>query len=203
MEVEKALAVRIDSSHSKKPMAKRVSLFKLLRRELGPQLAAQGYAQVPQSASSRTHLLSYFREPSRSPSLGLWFQRDVKALCVDALGSSFTLEFFRSVDNPLAMDGRERSYFLLTSSELEAMRHLQNNMIKRLPQPEAVLKPIELKIFSRSLERGRQSIENAFNPRHEVWMRYRDEEDVLAWTSFVGHLLPALAERFAALRSGA
>src|SRR5580693_679464 len=86
VEVEKVLAVWIDSSHSKKPMAKRVSLFKLLRRELGPQLAAQGYAEVPQSASSRTHILSYFREPSRGSSLGFWFQRDVKAFCVDAIG---------------------------------------------------------------------------------------------------------------------
>jgi hypothetical protein len=181
-------------------MAKRVSLFKLLRRELGPQLAAQGYAEVPQSASSRTHILSYFREPSHGPSLGFWFQRDVKALCVDALGSSFTLEFFCSLENPFCLDGRKRSYFLLNASELEVMRVLQNNMIKRLPQPEAVLKPVERKIFSRSLQQGSQSIEDAFNPRHEVWMRYRDEEDILAWTSFIGRLLPALAERFATLR---
>jgi hypothetical protein len=182
-------------------MAKRISLFKLLRRELGPQLTAQGYTEVPQSASQRTHILSYFSEASRGPSLGFWFQRDVKAHCVDALGSSFTLEFFRALENPFALDGRKRGYFMLTASELEEMRLLQNNVIKRLPPPEAVLNPGERKIFKRSLEKGRRAIEDAFNPRHDVWMRYRDEEDILAWTSFIGRLLPTLAERFAALPS--
>jgi hypothetical protein len=183
-------------------MAKRISLFKLLRRELGPQLTAQGYTEVPQSASERTYILSYFREVSRGPSLGFWFQRDVKALCVDALGSSVTLEFFRSLENPFAMDGRERGYFMLTASELEEMRLLQNNMIKRLPPPEAVLDSGTWEIYRELIEPRRQAVANPFNPRHDVWMRYRDEEDILAWTSFIGRLLPTLAERFAALPSG-
>jgi len=185
-----------------KTKVKRVSLFRVLRRELGPQLAAQGYVEQPQNASSRTDHLLFFREPSRGPSHGFWFQRDVKANCVDALGSSFTLEFFRSLENRIASNGRRRAYFMLTAPELEEMRVLQNNMIKRLPPPESVLEPFQVKICKRSLERGRQPVDCAFNPCHDVWMRYRDEEDILAWTSFIGRLLPALAERFAALQSG-
>ncbi len=177
-------------------MANRVSLFKVLRRELGSQLTAEGFTEVPQDASSRNHMLFYFREPSRGRSLGFWFQRNVKSLSVDALGSFFSLEFFRSLVDPYNMNNRERAYYLLTPPEREKMRSLQNNMIKRLPPLESIVKPWEIKAFGKWMERERQVINKAFNPLHDVWMRYRDADDILAWTCFIGSILPALAERF-------
>ena len=179
-------------------MAKRVSLFKLLRRELAQRLMADGFAEVPQGASERNHILMYFRDASRGSRLGFWFQRNVKSSDVDAFGSSFNLEFFRSVDDPYDMDGRQRSYYLLSTPEREEMRELQNRMIRRLPPPppECVLEPWQLRTLVERRERYAQVVTEPFNPRHDVWMRYRDEEDVLAWTSFISRLLPSLIERF-------
>lgn len=177
-------------------MAKRVSLFKVLRRELGAQISAEGFTEVPQDASERTSMLMYYRDSSRGKSLGFWFQRDVKSMYVDALGSSFTMEFFRSIDDPYEMDSRERVYFLLTAAEREKMRELQNNMIKRLPPLETVLEPWELKISGEFAKPYRKVISKPFNPRTDVWMRYRDEEDLVSWTSFIGRILPSLIERF-------
>lgn len=181
-------------------MAKRISLFKVLRRELGRQFTAEGYAEVPQDASSRNYILCYFKKRPHGRSHGFWFQRDVKSLFVEALGSSFTLEFFRSLANPCDLNSRERAYFLLTPPELEEMRSLQNNVIKRLPALESLFTPCEVGDFGSLAESRRQVIEEPFNPLHEVWMRYRDEADILTWTSFVGRLLPALAERFEAAK---
>jgi hypothetical protein len=120
----------------------------------------------------------------------------VKSSFVDAVGSSFTLEFFRSLADPFKMDARRRAFFLLTPPELEEMRFLQNKMIGRLPALVTVLKPYEMKLFSADIEAKRQIIIEPFNPLHDVWMRYRDELDLLAWTSFIGPLLPSLVERF-------
>ena len=178
--------------------AKRVSLFKVLRRELGPRLAAEGFVEVPQNAACRSYILLYFREQSHGSSFGFWFQRNVKSLYIDALGSSFTVEFFRSLENPFnGGGGRERAYFLLTPDELEEMRTLQNNVIKRLPTLEGILAPWT-ESFAASAEEQRELIKKPFNPRHDVWMRYRDEADVLNWTPFIGRLLPTLGERFQA-----
>ena len=117
--------------------AKRVSPFKVLRRELGRQLAANGFGEVPQDASSRNHILLYFSQESHVRRFGFWFQRNVKSLYVDALGSSFTLESFRSLEDPFkAGGGRERFYFLLTPAEREEMRAIQNHVINRLPPLE-------------------------------------------------------------------
>lgn len=177
--------------------AKRVSLFKVLRRELGQQLVANGFGEVPQDASSRSHTLLYFRQESHLGRFGFWFQRHHKSLCVDALGSSFTLEFFRSLEDPFkAGGGRERFYFLLTPAEREEMRAIQNNVINRLPPLEGFLAPWEMESFGWIAEKERQVIEKQFNPLHEVWMRYRDEADILTWTAFIGRLLPALGERY-------
>jgi hypothetical protein len=176
-------------------MAKRVSLFKLLRRELGPGIAAEGFTEVPQEKSEQTHILLFFREPSNGKSLGFWFQRNVKAYDVDVLGSSFNLEFFRSIANPYDLDTRERAYFLLTPPEREEMRTLQNDMIKRLPPLESGFKPLTT-LGGERLEAARQVITTPFNPLHDVWMRYRDEEDVVAWTGFIGRILGSLIDRF-------
>ena len=85
-------------------MAKRVPLFKVLRRELDAQISAEGFTEIPLAASERTSMLMYFRDSSRGKSLGFWFQRDVKSIYVDALGSSFTIEFFRSIDDPYEIE---------------------------------------------------------------------------------------------------
>lgn len=177
-------------------MAKRVSLFQVLRQELGALISAEGFTEIPLSASERTSILMYFRDSSRGKSLGFWFQRDVKSFYVDALGSSFTMEFFRSIDDPYDIDSGERVYFLLTAAELKEMRVLQNNMIKRLPPLESVLEPWELEISGKFAEQYRKVINKPFNPRIEVWMRYRDKEDLVSWTSFIGRILPSLIERF-------
>jgi hypothetical protein len=181
-------------------MAKRIWLFKVLRRDLGPRIAAEGFTEVPQEKSERTHVLLYFRDSPQRSSLGFWFQRNVKSMFVDALGSSFTLEFFRSLKDPYDMDNRERAYYLLTPLELEEMRGLQNEVIKRLPPLESVLKPWEVKLFANSVAADRQVITEPFNPLQDVWMRYRDEEDISVWTCFIGRILSSLAERFEAVK---
>ena len=177
-------------------MATRVSLFKVLRRELGPQIAARGYAEVSQSASDRTWLLPYFRKAPRGKSRGFFFQRNVKSLWVDALGSRFNLEFFSSSTGVYEWDYRERIYYLLTQPEREEMRILQNNMIKRLPPLETVLRPGQIKLYGKTIKPDRKIVKESFNPLYDPWMRYRDEEDILAWTLFIGRLLPDLTERF-------
>ncbi len=110
---------------------------------------------------------------------------------MDIYGSSFNVEFFKSFD----MRERERIFYLLDAKELEEMRAIQNRMIARLPQPPGTLANWERKCVE-SMQYMRQAVDAPFNPLHDVWMRYRDEEDQLAWTAFLDRLLPAALARF-------
>jgi hypothetical protein len=178
-------------------MAKRVSLIKVLRRELGSFLADQGFAEVPQEKSEQTHILLFFREASNDKSLGFWFQRDVKAYKVDALGSSFTLEFFKSLEKCFDFGHRERIFFLLTPEEREEMRVLLNKMVSRLPPLEQFMTAREIKSWDEEfLTKYTQPTDEPFTPGIDRWMRYRDAEDLLAWTIFIKRLFPSLVDRF-------
>lgn len=179
-------------------MSKRVSLSKVLRRELGTTLASQGFVEVPQDKSGQTNYLVFFRKTPKNKSVGFWFQRDVKASNVEVLGSCFTLEFFPTLKNRHSPDQRERYAYLLNADELEEVRQLQNKMIKRMPKEK--LSPEELEDLKEWFPRMIYPIKKPLEPS-DVWMRYRDEEDLLGWTKFIERHFPSLVERFLSAKS--
>lgn len=183
-------------------MAKRVLLYKVLRRELGDCIASHGFIEVPRDKSPQKDQLVYYRETLQNQTVGINFLRDNKAVRVDAVGTSFTIEFFRTLDIHSYHKQYERIFYLLTAIELEEMRALQNKMIQRLPPLDQFLQPWEFEwadLFIRP--HYCQTIDEPFNPLHDRWMRYRDEEDILAWTKFIERLLPSLVDRFLSTKS--
>jgi hypothetical protein len=178
-------------------MAKRVQFFKWLRTELGPLLEAAGFAEVRDDSSAASHILYFERPTAPGGKLGLWFQGDVKAGYVEIYGTSFTVEFYRSSDrrNPdwimkLKPQDRKRIFYLLSDEQREEMREIQNQMIRRLPT--------EAKGYGsdRLHKKLRELVTEPFNPLHDRWMRYRDEQDLLAWTAFLRRVLPDVIPRF-------
>jgi hypothetical protein len=172
---------------------KRPQLFALLRRDLGAALSRAGLEEAAPDRRTGSWMLQYERSaPGNSP-LRAWFQRDVKSHHVDLLGSSFTLEFARS---PRLRD-RERFFRLLTAAEREEVRTLQNRVIERLPRSDgSFLGAVLASIFGPGWPDKRERITAPFPPDEDVWLRYRDEEDVVAWTGFLARVLEDLVRRF-------
>ena len=77
------------------------------------------------------------------------------------------------------------------------MRALQNEVISRLPKEDPDREPGSSALVRANLGK-RDPVTVPFNPRHDVWMRYRDERDLCGWTGFISRLLPVLVERFEA-----
>jgi hypothetical protein len=174
---------------------KRPQLPAVLRRDLGPVLSRAGLEEAAPDPGTRSWKLEYRRPSPSDPPLRLWFQRDVKAFDVDVLGSSFTLEFGRS---PRLKD-RARFFRLLTEPEREEVRRLQNRVIERLPASSGSFLAMALAfVFGPSFPHKRERIVKPFSPDEDVWLRYRDDEDVVAWTRFLAALLSDLIRRFEA-----
>jgi hypothetical protein len=172
---------------------KRPQLVALLRRDLGAALSRAGLEEAERDRGSRTWMLEYRRSAPAHPPLLVWFQRDVKSHHVDLLGSRFTLELGRS---PRLRD-RERFFRLLTPAEREEVRTLQNRVIERLPRSDgSLLGALSALIFGPAWPDRRERIATPFPPDEDVWLRYRDEEDVVAWTGFLARLLEDLIRRF-------
>jgi hypothetical protein len=138
-------------------------------------------------------MLEYRRVASGASPLRVWFQRDVKSHDVELLGSRFTVEFGRSLE----LRERKRFFRLLNEAEREEVRRLQNRMIGRIPSDaSSLLGAVKTLVFGPSWPEERRPIDTPFAPDEDVWLRYRDEEDVVAWTGFLARLLDDLIRRF-------
>jgi hypothetical protein len=174
---------------------RRPQLQATLRRDLGPVLSRAGLEEAEPDPRTRSWKLEYHRPDPSEPPLRLWFQRDVKAFDVDILGSSFTVEFGRS---PRFKD-RARFFRLLTEAEREEVRRLQNRVIERLPASGgSFLAAVLAFIFGPSFPHKRERIVQPLGPDEDVWLRYRDDDDVVAWTGFLASVLDDLIRRFEA-----
>ena len=169
---------------------KRPKFFEMIRREAEPDLEVLGFAEVPTPRPFASMIL-LMRDLNRG--LAVSFQRDCKAYAVDVIGSKFTVE----VENG---KWRQRVYFLLKRQELEQMRCIQNAIVGRMPNGDVrTLRGFGLYDFEFPLVRmNLQAVDKPFNPRHEEWMRYRDEDDLRRWLEFLRPLWKKLIERFLA-----
>jgi hypothetical protein len=76
---------------------------------------------------------------------------------------------------------------------------LQNRVIERLPRSDgSFLGAVSALIFGPAWPDRRERIAAPFPPDEDVWPRYRDEEDVVAWTGFLARMLEDLIRRFEA-----
>jgi hypothetical protein len=178
-------------------------LFELLRKELGPVFAEMGLVEMPPDPASRSYVLYYGGQSRHGSAIGLWFQRHVKASSVAAFGSSFTLEFeAQTVETQVYRGGglrhRERLSVLLSPSEREEMRIVQNRVIGRMiALREHLLRttdilPFEYQIVGDSLD----PVVQPYGQAEDVWMRFRVNEDILDWAGFLKPLLPSKFEGF-------
>jgi hypothetical protein len=156
---------------------------------LGPGFAAAGFelrtasaAAVWQRPAGREFTVGWV-QPARSPDAFGWY------------GSRFIIEFRRGTPPRAGVLGPGfRFCELLSDEERERVRAVQNAVIRRLPPaPARVLRMLDARARDGYLAQGKQ-VTTAYGPDHDVWFRYRDEQDLDAWFRLLPVLLPGVLE---------
>jgi len=158
---------------------KAAKLYRIARRELGPDLAELGFMRLPtggvaswyRQEGDRWLMIAFQSDPRNAPSRG---------------GYRFTIEFRLSREPKLWADGPwDRFSYLLSASAREELRWLENATIAHLPPPglEAFLADWQL-------------IPEPYDPNHDIWFRQSGEADVLAIMAFIRENIAAVIDRF-------
>ena len=109
-------------------------------------------------------------------------------------GSKFVVEFQIS-DKPIIGAGesnrRWRLPKFLNEDELETVRSVQNAVIAKLKKPSQSYFILQLPddVVSRYLAKFERVVKQ-YHPTDDIWLRYKDEEDVERWAVFVKEKLP-------------
>jgi hypothetical protein len=140
-----------------------------------------------------------WNKPFGDDHLSLWFQAD-KYGWMDALGSSFTLEF-QLGSSPLtgtaSMRSRERFHRLLSPQERETLRALNNVVLSSLPPPET--NPVFAMLSQQTQENlllGYRIADTPYIRAQDVWLHYHTREQISAWAEFLQSNMDGMIERF-------
>ena len=178
---------------------KSAAVYKAIREVVAPWAKSAGFGRA------RSGMLSYMRQVENTPSFEtFWFQCSQSGW--DAYtGSQFTLEFQESIDaTPGGAGRRARFGRLLTGSEREQVRSLQNVVIRKLRKPPSTHWAHTMAESTRRWYfAGFDEVAVPYRESDDVWLRYADEADVTAWARFLVPLLPRLLSAFQALRGSA
>jgi len=133
----------------------------------------------------------------REDGLKLDLLRNHQPWLVPVLGNTFTFGLSHVGSTIIdQMDGRV--WYLLEDSELTAMRTIHDAVLRSMPDPDQVTQLSDTEIL------GARDFMVLFakpwNRNHEVWFRYRTNEDLRMWLEFLKPLIPAVISRYCRLR---
>jgi hypothetical protein len=166
------------------------ALHRDLRAALGPGFAADGYERL------RSTSVAAWARPAGQEFIVCWVQPSRDFDSFGWYGSKFTIEFRRGGRPAIAVGGPSwRFCRLLDEDGREQVRAVQNAVIRRMPPPppqvRSLLTERDLDWY---LEHG-EEVATPYSPRHDVWFRHRDADDLGAWLTLLPTLLPhVLAE---------
>jgi hypothetical protein len=167
-------------------------VYRLVREVFNPWAKEAGFKR------GRGGMLTYARPDSdRTTFETFWFQCSQEGWDPFA-GSKFTLEFQKATD-PGPGHGTDRARFnrLLSASEREHVRSLQNVVIRKLRRS-----PHDHWAYSAADDLRRWYLARSDEDRDpsresdDLWLRYGDEADVQAWAQFLLPLVPKLLDEF-------
>lgn len=166
-------------------------VYRIARLALGPWCKQNGFKRTSGG------MLGWYKLVG-DQFLVFWFQVSNYGWDRD-YGSAFVIEFQIS-RRPVIGDAINRRWRLpkfLTEWELEYVRRMQNVVIAKLERPnrdyclgrcgpfEAVIKSYLAKF---------DPVVNRYTERDDIWLRYKDKEDVEQWIEFVRRVLPRILE---------
>ena len=179
---------------------KSAELYRHLRSSLAEWFRAHGFKRAPR-AQLGWHADGVF----------IWFQCD-KWGWDQYAGSSFFVNFQVGGSAEPWNAPTERLQHFLTEPELEVMRTLQNDVIRklRLPPPEyiaafraAASKASDPEGLVDGLLIPFRPVEEPFRSNQDVSLRYFDGDDVQRWASFLIGVLPSIVDRLRRPANGA
>jgi hypothetical protein len=167
-------------------------LYARLRESLSPSLKADGFKRLKGSTLGWTR-------PSAQGMTNLWFQCD-RYGWDNALGSSFTLEYRVAAGAsaaPGSIKSLQRFPTLLSVEELETARHINNDVLKVLPEigpghPYNAL-PAE---YLEAVMRKYRPQDEPYNPNLDPWMHFYTLGHLDRWAEFLAPLVVPMTERF-------
>lgn len=161
-------------------------VYSTLREQLAPIFKANGFAR------GKT-MLSWLR-PQGELFIGAWCQVSQDGWD-DFAGSKFVFEFQLGYEPVIGSRTirRERIGNMLSASDRETVRGIQNRVIDSLQKPPKgyALLNISDDIRSWYLDKFQQ-IKRPYSERDDIWLRYRNETDVSKWAQFLVAKLPEL-----------
>jgi len=115
-------------------------------------------------------------------------------------GSSFVVDFKFSSSPQIGVFGADlvwhRLPYFLTDKELERVREMQNRVIGKLQEPPSDYFILKLEDpFPKWYLEKFKPVERPYTSRDDIWLRYKDANDVRMWSEFLVEVLPKAIEK--------
>lgn len=168
---------------------KSTEVYKALREVLGPWCKQAGFKRTTGG------VLGWHRPLPGGLHQVFWFQCSQDGWD-PYRGSKFIVEFQVSGEPAIGVGlQRRRLPRYLDADQLEQVRALQNEVIRRLPKPPTdyfLLQMEDLADWYRAAFRERRE---PYASNEDIWLRYHQPEDVRRWAEWLLPHLPHLLER--------
>jgi hypothetical protein len=128
--------------------------------------------------------------------LGIVFQVSVRNGALPGRPAQFTLQFQLS-EEPAPFTGWQlRLSSLLAEDERSDLTVIQNAVMAKVHYPGDEAFGIDDPAILRWLRAEFEPITVPYTERDDIWFRQTDEEDVAAWTAWLGTIIPSAIDRF-------
>lgn len=161
-------------------------IYKVVREAIAPWCKQNGFKRTPGG------MLGWFK-PQGDNFIVFWFQCNQDGWDAYA-GSSFCVEFQFSDSHDIgggASELRHRLSYFLTLGEREEVRQKQNHVIAKLDYPPKDHFTFQMDANVANWYRQKFiAVEMVYPDKYDIWLRYKDGEDVKTWAEFVLRRLP-------------
>jgi hypothetical protein len=168
-------------------------VYKVVREVVGPWCRSAGF--------KRTGSLGWYAPVGDHEVLTFWFQISRDGWD-DYAGAKFVVAFLRA-DSP-TVEAQEsgavahRLAHFLSDEQLATVKAMQNDVIRKLARPGRgyfihQCPPDVVAWYEAKFD----LVTKDYQRKDDIWLRYKDEEDVRRWARFVVALLPGIVARMA------
>jgi hypothetical protein len=166
---------------------KSTEVYSIIRQVLTPWCKQHGFRRT------KGGMLGWYK-PIGNQFIVLWFQVSQDGWDEYA-GSKFVVEFQIS-DEPLigaAHNQRWRLPKFLNDDDLDCVRRMQNDVIVKLEKPDSNYYVLQLgdDVVNWYLAKFNPIVER-YSRTDDIWLRYKEKEDVECWAGFVKEVLPKI-----------